>query len=102
MFDVSLRGEADEFGAERSWIRRNRVGRRLTSWILWSLFLGNAAVIIWLWGYGGGISAVKDAATLFTSVGRITGLVSAYLALVQVLLIARLPFLEKLVGFDSL
>ena len=69
---------------------------------MWLVLLGNAAIIVGLWLEGGGISAVKDAATLLTSVGRITGLLSAYLALLQLLLLARLPFLEKLVGFDSL
>ncbi len=37
-----------------------------------------------------------------TSVARITGLLSAYLALIQVILLARLPLLERLVGFDRL
>src|SRR5579872_4318009 len=102
MLRASLRAEADEYGAKDAWTRKSPAARLVTAWILWLLFVGNAAVIIWLWGNGGGISAVKDAATFFTSVGRITGLLSAYLALVQVLLLARLPFLERLMGFDSL
>ena len=102
MLRASLRAEADEYGAKNAWTRKNPAARIVTAWILWLLFVGNAAVIIWLWGNGGGISAVRDAATFFTSVGRVTGLLSAYLALVQVLLLARLPFLERLKGFDSL
>ncbi len=102
MLDASLRTQADRFGSENSWTRKNRLARLVTAWILWLVLLGNAAFIIWLWGNGGGISAVKNIATFFTSVGRITGLLSAYLALVQVLLLARLPFLERLLGFDSL
>ncbi len=39
---------------------------------------------------------------LLTSIARITGLLGAYLALIQVLLLARLPLLERLVGFDRL
>ncbi len=39
---------------------------------------------------------------LWTSVGRLTGLLSAYLALIQVLLLARLPWLERILGFDPL
>jgi predicted ferric reductase len=74
----------------------------MMSWALWLFTLGNAAAIMWLWLAGGGISAVKDMGTLLTSLGRITGLLSAYLALIQVLLLARLPFLEKLAGFDTL
>jgi predicted ferric reductase len=72
------------------------------AWALWLITFGNAVAIVWLWVDGGGFSAVKDVGTLFTSIGRITGLLSAYLALIQVLLLARLPFLERLAGFDRL
>src|SRR5207248_6459602 len=37
-----------------------------------------------------------------TSIARITGLLAAYLALVQVILLACLPVLERLAGFDRL
>ena len=39
---------------------------------------GNAAVIVWLWLYGGGVSGVRGVGDLLTSLGRITGLLSAY------------------------
>ena len=39
---------------------------------------------------------------MLTSVARITGLLGAYLALIQVILLARLAALERLVGFDRL
>jgi predicted ferric reductase len=45
---------------------------------------------------------VDDAAELVTSLARLTGLLGAYLALVQVLLLARLPWLDRLAGFDHL
>ena len=60
------------------------------------------ALIVWLWLHGGGVSGVHGSADLYTSLGRITGLVAVYLALIQVLLLARLPPLERLVGFDRL
>jgi predicted ferric reductase len=66
------------------------------------VFVGNGAVIVWMWLRGGGVSGVHGAPDLWTSVGRITGLLGTYLALVQVLLLARLPPLERLVGFDRL
>lgn len=62
----------------------------------------NGAVIVWLWLKGGGISGVHGRAEAFTSLGRITGLVAIYLALLQILMLARLPPLERLVGFDKL
>jgi predicted ferric reductase len=61
--------------------------------------------VLWLWGAGGsdGIGYhwnTFDAALL--SLGRMTALLAGYLALIEVLLLARLPFLERLVGFDRL
>jgi predicted ferric reductase len=80
-------------------------GRRRGAWlalVLWLVLFGNGAVILWLWLHGGGVSAVHGAADLWTSVGRVTGLFAVYLALVQILLLSRLPPLERLVGFDRL
>jgi predicted ferric reductase len=61
----------------------------------------NAGAIVWLWIHGGNLHP-KTTGDALTSVGRITGLLSAYLALVQVVLLARLPALERAVGFDRL
>jgi predicted ferric reductase len=68
---------------------------------VWAVVLGNAAAIFWLWAHGGNLSN-KTTGEALTSVARITGLLSAYLALIQVVLLARLPVLERLVGFDRL
>jgi predicted ferric reductase len=69
--------------------------------LVWLVVLGNAAVIVWLWTHGGNLH-VKTTGDLLTSLARITGLLSAYLALIQVVLLSRLPVLERLVGFDRL
>jgi len=69
---------------------------------IWAIVLGNAAVIVWLWYHGGNVTDLHSAGDVLTSIARITGLLSAYLALLQVLLLARLPWLEPLVGFDRL
>ncbi len=76
--------------------------RAATAGVLAAVVGANAAAIIWLWLNGGGVSAVHGLGALSTSVGRLTGLLSAYLALLQVLLLARLPPLERLAGFDRL
>jgi predicted ferric reductase len=70
--------------------------------VIWAIVLGNAGVIVWLWYHGGNATDVHSAGDALTSAARITGLLSAYLALLQVLLLARLPWLEPLVGFDRL
>jgi len=84
----------------RTW--RGRGYRVAVAWVIGAIVLVNAAVIVWLWLRGGGVSAVHGLGDLSTSVGRVTGLLSAYLALLQVLLLARLPWLERLAGFDHL
>lgn len=71
-------------------------------WVFWLVVAVNAAIVTALWLNDGGVSAVHDLGTLLTSVGRITGLLGAYLLLVQVLLIARLPWIERMAGFDRL
>src|SRR6185312_7334564 len=74
--------------------------RTMSAWMFWAIIVINAVVIIWLWVYGKNISGVHGWGDLWTSIGRLTGLLSAYLALVQVLLLARLPWLERVLGFD--
>jgi predicted ferric reductase len=69
--------------------------------LVWTLVIGNGAAIFWLWANGGNLDT-KTTGDALTSVARITGLVSAYLALIQVILLARIPALERLVGFDRL
>jgi predicted ferric reductase len=81
---------------------RGAVSRGVLTAALWLLLLANGGVLVWLWLKGGGVTAVPTTTDLLTSLGRITGLLGAYLALVQVLLLARLPPLERLVGFDRL
>ena len=56
----------------------------------------NVVVVIGLWWRQGGISEIHDAAGLLTSLGRVTGMVGALLALVQLLLLARIPVLDEI------
>jgi predicted ferric reductase len=77
--------------------------RRLAPAVLVLLFLlANAAVIVWLWVHGGNLDHLNQTGDVLTSGARITGLLSAYLALIQVVLIARLPWLERRFGLDHL
>src|SRR5271156_6160704 len=72
------------------------------AWLLGAIVVANAAVIVWLWLKGGNVSGAHSEADRLTSVGRLTGLLGAYSALLQVLMLSRLPPLERLVGFDRL
>ena len=84
-------------------LRRVRSPRgRIAGWGLGVLAAANAGVVVWLWLRSGGIADVEDGATLLSAAGRIAGLLGAYLALLELLLLARLPALERLLGFDRL
>jgi ferredoxin-NADP reductase/DMSO/TMAO reductase YedYZ heme-binding membrane subunit len=65
----------------------------LTGWDLGVLVAANAVAVVGLWWRQGGIAEIHDAAGLLTSLGRVTGMVGALLALVQLLLLARVPLL---------
>ncbi len=82
--------------------RRRHGYRTAMAWAIAAVVVANAAVIVWLWVQGGNVSGLRTTGALLTSLGRVTGLLGAYLALLQVLLLARLPPLERLAGFDRL
>jgi len=85
-------------------LARARHVRRTVGLLAWGLFLGNIGAIVWIWlAFNLDFSfAPNFTAALVSRLGGLTGLLGAYLALVQVLLLARLPFLGRLVGFDRL
>ena len=82
-------------------VRRTHARRAAGLALVWVIVLGNAGAIFWLWAHGGNLTN-RTTGELLTSIARITGLLSAYMALIQVVLLARLPVLERLVGFDRL
>ena len=73
--------------------------RRALSVGLLSSAVGILAVIIGIWLQGGGVTAVHTNADLVTSLGRLTGLLAGYSLLLQLLLMARLPFVELAAGW---
>ena len=66
-----------------------------------ALWLSLLLVSSW-WASGGGLTDLGGWAPGLTSVGRLTGLVASDLLLVQVLLMARVPLLERAFGQDRL
>src|SRR5450631_413440 len=59
-------------------------------------------VVVALWVAGGGVHDLAQTGTGLTSIGRLTGLVASDLLLVQVLLMARIPLVERTYGQDEL
>lgn len=78
-----------------------RVDRAIRSGSGVVLWLGLLLVTYW-WDVDGGVTDLAGWATGLTSAGRLTGLWSADLLLVQVLLMSRLPPLEHAFGRDRL
>src|SRR6478752_5690542 len=72
-----------------------RIASALVAWF------GLVLVTYW-WVAGGGVQDLGSWASGLTSLGRLSGLIAADLLLVQVLLMARLPFLEGAFGQDEL
>lgn len=59
-------------------------------------------VVVAMWWFDTSASSLHGGGLLLTGLGRVAGLLAAYLMLVQLLLMARVPGLERAVGFDRL
>ena len=55
-------------------------------------------VVLALWVSGGGLQDLTDMSTGLISAGRLTGLLASDLLLIQVLLMARIPVVERVYG----
>jgi predicted ferric reductase len=78
-----------------------RLQRPLVAAAVAAIVVANAAWMVHLWIHGGNLKT-HSAGDVLNSIGRITGLLGAYLALLQVLMLARLPFLDRIIGFDRM
>ena len=87
--------------AARSRFRRARVDSGVRTGAVAALWLSLLLVTYW-WAAGGGIQDLTGWESGMDSTGRLTGLVASDLLLVQVLLMARLPVLERAFGQDRL
>lgn len=76
--------------------------RAATRWSVVIVAAGTVAFVVGLWVVGGGIAAFAAPGGSAMAIGRLTGLVAADLLLIQVLLMARLPPLERAFGSDAL
>ena len=76
--------------------------RRVARWIPAAVLGANAGIVAALWWRSGGLHTADGLAGVLTALGRLSGLLGALLALAQLVLLARLPVLDRLVGFDGL
>jgi predicted ferric reductase len=85
-------------------VHRPRAPRRATWWpaAVWALTSAGLGGVFGLWAGGGGPAALgASGATQLASIGHICGLLASYLLLLQVLGMARLPWVERSFGQDS-
>ena len=79
--------------------------RRVPQWwrdVVGSLTWASVLVVVALWVIGGGLQDLGQLGSGLTSLGRLTGLVASDLLLIQVLLMARIPMVERAYGQDEL
>ncbi len=62
----------------------------------------NAAVVVGLWLRDGGLHTLSAPGGNATAVGQLTGLLGAYVVLIELLLMSRIGWLERAIGFDRL
>lgn len=98
---VTVVPTADGFRLRGRWRGRDRTDRaaRLAAGLL---LWGGLLLVTYWWEVDGGVRDLARPATGLISLGRLTGLWSAQLLLVQVLLMSRLPPLENAFGRDRL
>lgn len=66
------------------------------------LTLGNAALILAMWVRHGGLDQLGELSGDLTAAGQLTALFGTYLALMALVLMARSPWLDQLVGMHRL
>ncbi len=70
--------------------------------VCWNgLFIANLYVVGYLWLSGSGDLLRGDTADVLVALGRLAGLLLQYFILIELILVSRLPALERLYGFDK-
>jgi predicted ferric reductase len=69
--------------------------------VVWVL-AGNAVLIVAMWVRHGGLDQLNTLGGILTAIGQVTGLLGAYLALLQLVLMSRSPWLDQVFGMDRL
>ena len=67
-----------------------------------AVLVGLGVLILAMWVRHGGLDQVGTLGGIFTGLGQIAGLLGTYLALVQLVLMSRSPWLDQVLGIDRL
>src|SRR5439155_22940453 len=80
-------------------MRRRGASHAVAFFVASTIYLGNIVALVLIWVDNGNLT-MHTTADLLARTAGLAGLIGAYLALVQVVLLSRLPSLERLAGFD--
>ncbi len=69
---------------------------------LTALAAGNGLLIVAMWVRHGGLDQLGTLAGVLTATGQLTALLGTYLAIIQVVLMSRTPWLDHVFGMDRL
>jgi predicted ferric reductase len=102
MTDVQASGRSITRPGKPESVTARRAPSPIPLWIALAVVAANVGLLVWLWWDGGNVTHVHSTGDFLVSIARITGLLGAFSALLQVLLLARIPWIERSVGFDRL
>ena len=67
-----------------------------------ALLFANGALIVGMWIRHGGADDLTSPGAILTAAGQVTALLGTYLALIQLVLMSRSPWLDQVFGMDGL
>ncbi len=70
--------------------------------LIYTIFFANLAAILLLWWNGSLLFFDGTTDGTFIALGRLAGLLAMFFILVQLILVSRVPFIERAYGFDKL
>ena len=76
------------------------VARQVLAAVLLAVLVAGGLGVLALWWQSPSTRAIRTGADVFVDLGRATGMLAAYLLLVEVTLMARTPVLERRIGAD--
>lgn len=77
-------------------------GWSLRWWDIAAVLVGNGVLIAAMWLRHGGLGELSSLSGWFIAAGELAALYGGYLALIQLVLMSRSPWLEQVVGMDQL
>ncbi|MCU1458536.1 MAG: oxidoreductase [Actinomycetia bacterium] len=81
---------------------RTRARRAQRAWDVNVVVAVNAILVVGLWVRHGGLDSLGAPGATFTAIGQLTGLLGTYAVLIELLLMSRIGWLERWIGFDRL